>query len=1347
MGNIGTRKIDLSGIDGKSHDASHHVVKRLYPISRPGKNGEPGKPGLPGDCGGAVFGIGERFVNGANLTIISNGGMGGPGQKGKNGEKGDNAYNGSPPRLYYQKLEDIFFYNNKTTIDGFKFEEVEVEGYDARGKGGDGGNGGKGGKGGKPGNVAVVEFGDSSGVSISIREGNYGEDGKGGIGGRGGANGGDTTARGYFRRPLFPWRSSESDAIWWVTKGFDENNTYAPSGKNGTDGANISGMQNPEDAMVLDGLETTINEYKTFLRQNLVDRFKKSYLDPFLNQMNDSDEINRIYKTSGLITELEGIEQQFNKLKGDVDFVPLYQSLLNRISSYARNPDKNETSLQYKKVLNYLYTTVLGRIYNLKEDTSSNLIINIGAYLDLVKKDVDKLKDLQNSAYKAEIINRYKANYKSGVDKKIEEAKSLIQKQITPEIDNISNQIDGKINTLIKETIELQKRAEQEREALIRKKEELERALTLKGVFSGFKIFGQIISFLGPVGAVVGTAIGATTSVAESLVLNKQQQQFSPQRTPGLVPDLNELADRVKNVKNQKIVYLNNLLEEISQEANENPEELGDMSVKISEIKGRLSELSERKFRYEEFTKFEIEIEQELSAKEQDLKSQKDIAEQKKTKAIAMITKFNQGVKLGSMFVDIYNQNKNDEANIDALNDAIGQAENKIQKLKQYEANIYDTVIPMLQDMEETLHDTANKLDNKSRVTLDVVKWQVQGTLRDIKLQMQQVTDGFKVKDNLARCIEKLEEVMTTLISVYDHIQNYHEQENLASYVADISSAAASKINISEPILVNSVNHLEMLISSNLVLQQYKTAVSAFKQWVFPFADNYLDTSMLPSHLEMEQTIENLVTKAIAKLDDMKLKVDLYKTTVKKTDKYLQNGEFSSRYSSTEPFFVWRNQEYKSIISNLLSGQEVVLIADVKDSAPDKDAIKFSLIEFYFKSKNDTVQSEINKALKGFDIRATHTGNSYYRYDSELYIITSEGQSIWYSCEKNIAGEPVRKNAVFDKIKEGDLMLSPYTLWRVKIRNSTQHVSFQQLVLYKDDIDLELSGYGSYVNREVDMFSQMHSGYKRTEIRHNFTEPELKSINGNNFQFSSHIQYEDYLTNGASTGISSPINYLFNFLKVYLTSNLIFSANRLLTSKEENARNIDVEDTYQDENSETFPKTTDLPVASHIRQKQAIDVDSADADLLKNENEPTTSKILMGNFKSNNNCVISFLLGSPQDQHYNQTIQVPELNYSLLLADLITRSVTKNKYKFAIDESLLSPQEILLRRINDGIIRNEKEIKEALQNLLSSSDEDNKSSWFGGMKHCVKSAFQWLGWVKKEDVDDYVMDVKTLFVS
>ncbi|CAL1269495.1 unnamed protein product [Larinioides sclopetarius] len=143
------------------------------------------------------------------------------------------------------------------------------------------------------------------------------------------------------------------------------------------------------------------------------------------------------------------MEEQFPKLAEQIDFSPFYNSLLERINAYAKG-QKNIQD-EGKKVLTYIYTVTLGRLLNLRENSERILIIDIQAYLKMIEDNIKTLKDLQVINNKVEVINNYKENFKSGIDKKIDEAQSLIEKQINPEMEKI--RIDDQINSLIEERL------------------------------------------------------------------------------------------------------------------------------------------------------------------------------------------------------------------------------------------------------------------------------------------------------------------------------------------------------------------------------------------------------------------------------------------------------------------------------------------------------------------------------------------------------------------------------------------------------------------------------------------------------------------------------------------------------------------------------------------------------------------------------------------------------------------------------------------------------------------------------------------------------------------------------
>ncbi|GFS38774.1 uncharacterized protein NPIL_616951 [Nephila pilipes] len=1377
---IGSKEINLNGIDGKPHSKPN-----AKDGSYSNRNGENGAPGEPGGSGGTFFGISEKIVNGENLTITVNGGNGGNGQGGGYGYKGNDGISPSPPSGYEckgdyweikgfkcQKLDYFFIrggcYGNgagRECIPDRCYCKYKMFGKSGE-RGGDGGQGGRRGKGGYAGNIMLLELNDDeTKVLKHCNEGKIGNNGIGGKGGSGGRNGDDIITESRCPSYKKEWNLKERTY-----------NNYAPSGKSGTDGANDQGIKKLEEPTVIKEPAQIINQYKGYLRENLNDRFKKYSLNTFLQHLDNSRNVRNIYDTSGLVDEMQHIEKQFHALNEGIDFIPFYKSLLNRVSEYSEHPIKAESSVQYKKTLGYLYTAILSRIFNLKDHSEFNLIVDIKGYLEIVKGDIETLKDMQKDRNKADIIKKYNENYKNNVDNKIEEARNFIKNQISPEIKNINNDIDNNIDLLIAETIEMQNKAKEEKEELIEKKQELEKALAIKGVFSFFKIVSQVVSFLGPVGAAIGSVIGTATSVSQSLVLDNQQGAKLPS---GVVTNLKTLGEQIKTIRNRKLEDLNKLLEELSRETRDYPEILGDTSDKIKNIKNRLNNVDSNQFDFKETLSMENELKKELERKEIELKADKDVIDQKTKKALKVIEKFNQIVQFGSVLLDIFNNHKHDAEEIEVLIGAIDQAEEKFQLLRQYEEEIYYTLTPLLQNMENNLQNVANSLDGKSQVSLDVAKWKVQSALKDMKLKIQKFTQGFDITDNLARCIEKLDEVMTTLINVYDRVQTYEDQQNLSDYIADISSASASSIEVSNSTLGKSVNDLEIIIRSNLVLNQYKTVINAFQQWVFPFAHRYLKASQLPSHLKLDENIEDLVSDVVKQIEDIKRKVDLYNVTVKKGDQYILTGDFNSYYFSTKPFFVWKNEQIGNVISKLLSGENVVLKADVNDSERNKDAIKFRNVEFHLKTKNITMQSQLNNVLKGFDVKATHFGNSYYRYADKIYLITSDSQSIYRSYETNNNGEPVRRNDVFIKIKNGDLMLSPYTTWEIKLINLTDKISFKDLQFYKSKVDLELSGSGSYVFRNV--FSFNKNEYKAIDSYNHsylYNESESKcfplnfhcrrSIN------QAEVKNDNYMTNSAVSGMSSPINHIFNLIKMYVMSNVAISVslnsvgrgrildnddneNKIhkrphLTDIEEGRFGNDIVDHFDVSSKEATEKAAvdELETKNQIIQSSPESIPPSEKTNSKDGRISLSSSLFAvpsANFDDFDKSATSFLPNSQDVEHHIPLPQVPDINCSLLLLDLITRSVTGNKYKCATEESLLLPTQKLQRKINECTVQSELDLRRNLTKLISEmeSNRQKQSSWFKSLKNYVRSTFQFLGLVEKEDIDSYVQDLRYLF--
>lgn len=280
------------------------------------------------------------------------------------------------------------------------------------------------------------------------------------------------------------------------------NNVWRRSAANGNDNANGDGQKQPEPAVEINNETITafLRDYKIYLRENLDNRFKRNKLSQFYEFLESNSNIGNRYTILSMVKELKALEEEYLKLnKLDKDnLIFLYRSFLQRVNLFAKNLNKDDKDLmENKKVLGYLYTATLSKIYNLQTNLDSSLIINVSDYLDLVNDDMMKLKDLKDEESKITIIKKYKDDFKEKIDKKIEEARELINKEVLPELKKINDEMDKKLDGLVKEVIELEKKAEEDHDNLVKKKHELEKQMKLHIGFGILKFIGGALGFLG----------------------------------------------------------------------------------------------------------------------------------------------------------------------------------------------------------------------------------------------------------------------------------------------------------------------------------------------------------------------------------------------------------------------------------------------------------------------------------------------------------------------------------------------------------------------------------------------------------------------------------------------------------------------------------------------------------------------------------------------------------------------------------------------------------------------------------------------------------------------------------
>lgn len=245
--------------------------------------------------------------------------------------------------------------------------------------------------------------------------------------------------------------------------------------------------------------------------------------------------------------------------------------------------------------------------------------------------------------------------------------------------------------------------------------------------------------------------------------------------------------------------------------------------------------------------------------------------------------------------------------------------------------------------------------------------------------------------------LQKMNEAFETMINIYDRIDTYYDQEKLGDFIATIATNDDTKINVTDPVLGPTLTRLDVIISANVILNQYKLAIDAFKQSVFPFANFYLEQYRLPANLSVQHSTDNLIHEAVNNIESLQSKIQEYDNSViKGNDKFITTAIFNASLASSWAFIEWPSSDYRQSVRDLFAGKEISLRADIKLGLKI-NAVKFNIVELMFKTRH---QDDLNAQLLQFKIHITHTGNSYYRCGASIFTIESPKLELEYSFEK-----------------------------------------------------------------------------------------------------------------------------------------------------------------------------------------------------------------------------------------------------------------------------------------------------------------------------------------------------------
>lgn len=837
------------------------------------------------------------------------------------------------------------------------------------------------------------------------------------------------------------------------------------SSTNGSDGT-INDLQ-IKQANKLNKLSYVVNRYKNYCREQMSDtnKIRQTYITQFLNRLTNNKKITELYDTFGYVNEFDALERQYLQLENKLQFEPFLNNLLDRIVEYSEEVKDKPVE---KKVLSFLYTTTLSKLYMGRNKISNNTVYDLNGTLTRIKEDIDNLKNIQSR----EIIKNYQNEYKTSLEVKKNEAKKIIDMDVKTEIDNIFNTIDNHIDRLLVEIVEDHKSTQQDILKNKEMKRELEEKMILRLMLAPLKIAAPIVSLFGPQGAIVGTLLTAGSSVTENLILDNSSAAGNdkiPIMPKTFSESFKRLTDQINNryeIFKTQIVEIDKAIMEYEKEntgtAISSKDDIKKIQNKITECKALVAKMDADQYgRYwestiddkrKELNNLFVEFKTAQEQRKNSLQSEDAIKKNNANRKIKLVNNALAVANAVEAGVDVYNRYKNDDAKIQQINEIINKQKQRIKNLNDRKTEIQTIGIPYIRSVKD---DLDRFQATNSTPEMMVKKWKLQNYFRQMQSEFSKMTREFSVDKDIRSCLTSIDEGMATMIDIYDRINSYAETEQMVNYIANVNSAHAVAININDENLRNDVERLQKIIKSNLVIAKWKLAIHATKQHYFPMIVTFLQQYKLPVTLQTDDT-DSVREHAIQQINNLINDIADKKSMSAEYDDDLYSSAVFNGTEINPAFYRWPYEQFKSEIYQLLLGSPVKIKADIINGV-DFNAVKFNEIRIHFKLHNKVLQNEFDNDFGNLTIHMTRFGTNYYRCHNRIYGISIDRDINMEFRYANM--QWINPNETFEKIKKNTPFLSPYGLWQIQISGNIGVLSKYQ----NETMDMELLGRGSFL--------------------------------------------------------------------------------------------------------------------------------------------------------------------------------------------------------------------------------------------------------------------------------------------
>jgi len=738
--------------------------------------------------------------------------------------------------------------------------------------------------------------------------------------------------------------------------------------------------------------------------------------------------------------------------------------VLQQICTECNTAHSKIVQLLFISRLDYLETLVQGR-----------QIVQLSSS---VNRQLERISSVRNSIQEAGNF-RTVEHEKSVIKQIVAEAESLMTEKIENKMEIIKVDVDNKLEELVKISQDLQKEYAKNIEKLEIRKKELTALMAVKYLLILVEMaFGIARPFAPKVGG-IGAAIASATS---KFLPNQKGETYEPE-IPKALSNAKKISSMFGQQKSQRVKLEKIMKEVITTEQIEgdflSPEHRQMIQSFLNETNKNLKSLEQTADNLKAQKAIDAVI-MDLSVKISIMKTDQNASNEKKIDAFnQLISKLNKAKYIadsdaGSVGIEMI-EKATSPTELEQVKASIEMNKIALKEMALYEKSLQEEFKPMVDEMISTLEQFNAGLKDKNAIELVLEKYDVKEYARKCIQMVNKFTQGFVEKeDGLESIFADLQDFLTSMIDANDKISEMQYRAQLANFMGQLQGGQCSDALTSDPVTCNSFLQISTIIRSNEIIREFLFVFTAYQQVLFPYGGEKI--GVLKSTLSLlmgssNMTAENVIFSVRPALETIQKDLaELSESILNHKDKNVVVADFNSKYISSSSFFVWPKEKYSQQIEALLSGEQVTLVASVL--APEvRNAVKFHTAMLNFTSKDVNVKNRIDELLRSFEVEMIHGGESYFRCGSRFYAIGGDKLTFTTSFERNEKGELVSRNKVFEKLKYGDVPLSPYTVWKFRLvhvsSKTDPKLRHSQLAKLAKKVDLELVGQGYYVKEEA----------------------------------------------------------------------------------------------------------------------------------------------------------------------------------------------------------------------------------------------------------------------------------------